>query len=327
VGGPGRKRGRLVRRAWQRLDTRFTAGIGLAVLLLVGWQLFNHYFFMNYLMGRLEMSMVYYHYLSFMVELLLVAVVALFASRVLVAKNRELEELQRQKDTLVDALVHDLRQPLTAVVGGLSSLTGSGELSEQTGELASIAQEGASELLHMVNDLLDATRLEAGRPLIEVREMPGDEFVRHGAHLLGALAAEKRVTLTVDLPPDLPRVWGDSERLHRVVMNLVGNAVKFTDPGGQVTVSARPEEERGALVVSVSDTGIGIPPGEQQHIFEKFSRAAGTPLSGRTSTGLGLYFCKLTVEAHGGKIWVESRVGEGATFRFTVPLAGRGQKA
>jgi signal transduction histidine kinase len=116
-------------------------------------------------------------------------------------------------------------------------------------------------------------------------------------------------------------VKGDAERLRRVVMNLVGNAVKFTGEGGGVSVTARADPEGRFLLVTVADTGVGISPQEQRHIFDKFSRTAGTSREGRSSTGLGLYFCKLMVEAHGGRIRVESRPGEGARFSFTVPLA------
>jgi signal transduction histidine kinase len=222
---------------------------------------------------------------------------------------------------LVDSLVHDLRQPLTAVIGGLSSLTPAGKLPEQDRELAVIAQDGASRLLHMVNDLLDVTRLEAGAPVVEAIKMSAAEFIRDGAHLLEVLAQEKKLTLTVDIPADLPPVKGDRERLRRVVTNLVGNAVKFTESGGKISVTATADRAGGLLVVSVSDTGMGIPVEAQRRVFEKFARTDGAPWSGRTSTGLGLYFCKLIVEAQGGKVWVESKVGEGTTFRFTVPLA------
>ncbi len=308
--------------SWRRyLEDRFIAGIGLAVVLFACWQVINHYFLMNYLMGRLRMTMLYYHYLSFVVEMLMVAVIAWFAYHALMVKNRQLEDLQRQKDALLDTLIHDLRQPLTAVIGGLSSLTGSRELPDQMRQLAGIAEEGASELLHMVNDLLDVTRLEAGQPLIDAREIDPGEFIRRGTHVLEPLAVERNLELIVDLPGDLPRVKGDIERLRRVVVNLVGNAIKFTDAGGHVTVSAAANTEQDTLIVSVSDTGRGIAPEEQRRIFEKFAQA-GSASAGRTSTGLGLYFCKLIVEAHGGKIRVESRPGEGARFSFTLPLAG-----
>ncbi len=282
------------------------------------WQLVDHWVFMVLIPVR---GMFAFHMVSLAAETLFAALLIIYFIRILGRQNRQLQELDRQKNMLVDTLVHDLRQPLTAVVGGLSSLTHSRELSDQMRELATIAQDGASELLYMVNDLLDVTRLEAGKSLIEASEMPADEFIRHGAHMLEPAATERKITLIVDLSPDLPKVKGDTERLHRVIMNLVGNAVRFTESGGQVKVTATPDQAQRKLVVSVADTGMGIPVKDQQRIFEKFARAEGASLSGRISTGLGLYFCKMIVEAHGGKIWVESKLGEGTTFWFTVPLA------
>jgi signal transduction histidine kinase len=251
----------------------------------------------------------------------LVALVALFASRVLMAQNRQLEELQRQKDTLVNTLVHDLRQPLTAVIGGLHGVAEMGNLPEDgTRELVGIAQEGASTLLQMVNDLLDVARVEADAPLIQTARIPPHAFIAPPAELLQPLARRRGVALQVALPPELPEVIGDAERLRRVMSNLLGNALKFTQEGGSVVVAARLDEPAHALAVSVSDTGLGIPAAEQTRIFDKFACGARND-GGRTSTGLGLYFCKLIIEAHGGNISVQSEPGQGATFTFSLPLA------
>ncbi len=311
-----------MRNSWrQRLDNRFLAGIGLAMVLCAGWQVLNHFFLMNYLMGQLGMTMVFYHYVSFLVEVALVALVALFASRLLREQNRALERLQGQKDLLVHGLVHDLRQPLTAVVSGLQGVTEMDNLPEDgTRELVWIAQEGSSTLLHMVNDLLDVARMEAGAPLIQTERVPPDDFITPVAGLLEPLARRRGVTLRVALPAELPEVMGDGERLRRVVTNLLGNALKFTEEGGSVVVAACVDERAHALAVSVSDTGLGISAAEQHRIFDKFSCGARND-GGRTSTGLGLYFCKLIVEAHGGKISVRSEPGQGATFTFSLPLA------
>jgi len=290
----------------------------LAFALFAIWQLTYHWVFMELIPVR---SMFASHMLSLAAETVFAALLTLYFLRVVIRQNRELRQLDHLKNVLVDSLVHDLRQPLTAVIGGLSSFTLAGELPKQATELAVIAQDGASQLLHMVNDLLDVTRLEAGAPVIETVEMPAAEFIRDGAHLLEALARERNLTLTIDTPADLPPVKGDRERLRRVVTNLVGNAVKFTESGGKIGVTATADRARGFLMVSVSDTGVGIPAEAQPRVFDKFSRVGETSVSGRTSTGLGLYFCKLTVEAHGGKMWLGSKVGEGTTFGFTVPLA------
>jgi signal transduction histidine kinase len=303
----------------QLLSDRFLAGAGLAFVLFVAWQFFNHYFLMEYLMAQLGMSMLFYHYLSLVVEILLAGVIALFASRAILQKSRELEELGRQKDALAGALVHDLRQPLTAVLGGLASAANDPEIPARTRELVEIAHSGADELLDMVNDLLDVTRLEAGKPLFEPKPVRPSAFIERGVARVAELARERSQQLRVDLPDGLPEVAGDQERLTRVVSNLVGNAVKFTPAGGSIRVSARQHES--TVEVSVSDSGPGIPRGFQRRIFDRFASLSSASSSGRASTGLGLTFCKLTVEAHGGRIWVESQLGQGSIFTFSLPTS------
>ncbi len=290
-----------------------------AVGIFAAWQVVDHFLFMV-LIPMYRTSMLGFHLTSLLGETIWATLLIAYFVRVLSRQNRKLLELDRQKGILLDALVHDLRQPLTAVIGGLSSLTASKELPLEMRQLADIAEEGALELLQMVNDLLDVTRLEAGQPLIDAQDIVPDDFIKRGVHVVEPVAAEKGLALTVDLPPNLPHVRGDAERLRRVVMNLAGNAVKFTERGGSISVSARADTERSILVVTVADTGCGIPAHAQRRIFEKFNRGVGASSEGRGSTGLGLYFCKLIVEAHGGKIWVESKPGEGSRFSFALPL-------
>lgn len=305
-------------RRWRkRLNEPFLAGVGLAFLLFVCWQFLNHYFLMEYLMNGLGMSMLYYHYLSLVVELALAGVIALFASRAILQKSRQLEELDRQKDALTGALVHDLRQPLTAVLGGLSSAANDPGIPDGTRELVQIARSGAEELLGMINDLLDITRLEAGKPLFRAQPVKVADFVRRGVDRVAELTRERNQQLTVDLPDGLPEVLGDEERLSRVVSNLVGNAAKFTPSGGRIQVSAG---QQGSTVwVSISDTGPGIPKEDQARIFDKFATVGEDGASGRASTGLGLTFSKMAVEAHKGHIWVESEPEKGSTFTFSLP--------
>ena len=132
-----------------------------------------------------------------------------------------------------------------------------------------------------------------------------------------SLATEKNLALKITAPPDLPAVSGDERRIAQVLLNLVGNAIKFTD-AGEVRIDAATTE--GALEVSVSDTGPGISPADQEHIFEEFRQAEGSVAQRKGGTGLGLAIAKKIVEMHGGKIWVESEVGKGSTFTFSLPL-------
>jgi len=307
-------------RVTRRVSDRVAFIILVALGVFAAWQLTYHLVFMELLPIR---SMVGSHLISLVAETVGAAAVTIFFVRALAERNRRLEELDRQKQVLVDALVHDLRQPLTAVIGGLSALADRGDVTGDTKTLIGIAADGSEWLLRMVSDLLDIARLEAGQPLIEPHPVAASEFVQRAVQVMGPLAAEKNLNLTISLPAELPSVLGDSERLGRVTMNLLGNAVKFTDPGGSITVAARPDAERRFVLVSVQDTGMGIPPEFHQRIFGRFARVDPAAHTGRTSTGLGLYFCKLMVEAHGGRIWVESQPGKGATFTFSLPIADR----
>ena len=138
------------------------------------------------------------------------------------------------------------------------------------------------------------------------------------------LIDERRLQIVTELPTDLPELLVDRSMVARVLVNLIGNAVKFTPPGGAITVRARAEAP-GWIAVTVADTGEGIPAEYQSHIFEKFGQVASRQGGRSMSTGLGLTFCKLAVEAHGGQIGVESRPGEGARFTFTLPAAPRSE--
>jgi len=298
------------------LSSPVAAFVIVAFYVFALWQIFNHVYLMH-------LPMLEYHMVSLAVETTGAAVVAFFVLRELARKNAQLEELDRQKDLLANALVHDLRQPLTAVLAGLETVEQEPGLPQETKELLGIAHQGGSELLAMVNDLLDVTRLEAGKPIVRRGIARPQEFVSAAVRALMPLAQEKGLELTADAPQDLPEIAGDEERLRRVVMNLVGNALKFTAPGGKVWAEARFDPAKRELLVSVSDTGEGIPKQYLRRIFEKFAIVEEREVGARSSTGLGLTFCKLVVEAHAGRIWVESEPGKGSTFTFAVPARVR----
>jgi signal transduction histidine kinase len=137
-----------------------------------------------------------------------------------------------------------------------------------------------------------------------------------------ALAAEKKLKLEVDVPPDLPNGRGDERRITQVLMNLVGNAIKFTEAGG-VAIQARVEDQH--LVIAVADTGPGIAPEDQKRIFEEFQQVDTSSTRKKGGTGLGLAIARRIVELHGGRIWVDSAPGQGSTFHFTLPLAPQAQ--
>jgi signal transduction histidine kinase len=291
--------------------------VAFAFYVFAAWQVFNHVYLMR-------LPMMEHHMVSLVVETLGAAIVAFFVIRELERKRAEVERLSRQKDMLASALVHDLRQPLTAVLAGIGMVEQESRLPKETRELLAIARQGGSQLLSMVNDLLDIARFEAGRAVLQQTRMRPDEFISEGARFLAPIAVESGIDLAVEVPDHLPEVSGDGERLRRVVMNLVGNALKYTPSGGRVGVSAEESSDGRELHVVVSDTGEGIPKDQQERIFDQFAVVEGRESRRRTSTGLGLTFCRMVVEAHGGRIWVESEPGEGATFRFALPLQPEG---
>ena len=229
----------------------------------------------------------------------------------------EEHQLNTMREDLTNTLVHDLRNPATAVLGALDLL----ETEELTGpqrEITAVAQQGGQRLLNLINAILDVNRLESGQMPLEREPLRLDIIAAEIVEMEQVLARDKRLELENCVRPDLPLVSGDVELLRRVLQNLVGNAIKFTPAGGHIAIEAHIDSTSPQyLVVSVTDDGVGILPELQARLFQKF-------VSGRVrgrGSGLGLAFCRLVVEAHGGRIWVESTPGSGAAFHFTLPLA------
>jgi len=208
------------------------------------------------------------------------------------------------------------RTPLTAVMVGVEMMENDGELNEMQHEIMTIAAGGGRTLLGMINDLLDVEKMESGSAQLQYDEVNAASLVAVAVAQVAFLAEESRTSLVTDVADDLPVFSGDEKKLSRTLVNLIGNAIKFTG-AGTVIVSANYD---GAMVrFSVRDTGQGIPAESFGRIFEKFGQLD----SRRVGTGLGLAFCKLAVEAHGGRIMVESTPGTGSTFSFTIPMGGR----
>jgi NtrC-family two-component system sensor histidine kinase KinB len=239
----------------------------------------------------------------------------------------EEKELERMRDDLTGMMVHDLRSPLTAVLSGLDILR---ELAvdEHTDPMGiqalDVAGRSCHQMLTMVNNLLDISRLESGKMPLECGPAPFSPLVHGVVFRLSPIAAERDVQVEVDISSDLPMVNIDNEQISRVVTNLLDNALKFTPAGKTVIISAtHPDSQDGDfLLCSVSDAGFGIPAGYEETIFDRFSQVRGQTSSSRQrGSGLGLAFCKLAIEAHGGRIWAQSSPGQGSTFYFTLPVA------
>jgi len=226
-----------------------------------------------------------------------------------------LERAVRSRDDALSVVAHDLRNPINVISLAANSLL------KRVGDSAMRRSiDRISRAVHradrLIGDLLDINAIEGGRFSVDARPIETADFILAVLDSQQSLAANASVIMASDLSPDLPKVLGDEERLLEVLENLVGNAVKFTGHGGQVTVGAAPIEN--GVKVWVKDNGAGIPPEQLPHLFDRFWQAQKAD---RRGTGLGLTICKGIVEAHGGRIWAETAVGQGTTVCFTLPSA------
>jgi PAS domain S-box-containing protein len=227
----------------------------------------------------------------------------------------QMQALDKVKDDLTHMIVHDLRTPLTSLLAGLQTI----QPAEEDEELLSISISGGNTLLGMINDLLDISKMEEGLLSLDRSTFALDEIVQEAFRQVSWLADDKGLDLRAEISPDIAPLHADADKLRRVMVNLLGNAVKFTPAKGLITVSAHVEPVREEVVIGISDTGEGIPKEAFKRIFEKFGQVESRKAGKTKSTGLGLTFCKLAIEAHGGRIWVESEQGVGSTFFFTLP--------
>lgn len=226
-----------------------------------------------------------------------------------------LKELDRIKSEFVTTVSHDLRSPLTAILGYVELIERAGEINEQQREFVERVQFSVQQITNLVTDLLDLGRIEAG--LETTRESsPISVLARYAVEGLRAAAETRGLQLRVDLPEDLPLVSGDPIRLRQMIGNLLENAIKYTPKDGQVTIMASSEGDQ--VILKVSDTGPGIPPADQPYLFDKFFRASNVA-DRSPGTGLGLSIVKSIVDHHNGRIWVDSSLGKGTTFTVVLP--------
>lgn len=234
--------------------------------------------------------------------------------------TEEHRRLDAMKHEFVSAVSHELRTPLTAIRGALELLTTgeAGELPEDARPVVAMASRGSERLSRLVNDIIDLERLESGTFGLHPEPHDPGPLLIDAVESLAPLAREAGVRVVVDPGPDRVLVLCDGDRVTQALVNLVGNALKFTPPGGTVTLSTRASAD--TLQVSVSDTGRGIPASELLAIFERFHQVDPDDARQNAGTGLGLAITERIVHAHGGAIWAESTVGAGSTFCFTLPL-------
>jgi signal transduction histidine kinase len=234
-------------------------------------------------------------------------------------KSRQLEEASQHKSQFLANMSHELRTPLNAILGYTELMADGayGEPSEKVLGILKRLEANGKHLLGLINDVLDLSKIEAGQLVLELSDYSVQDIAQTVRSTLEPLAADKKLAFKLELAPELPAGHGDGRRLTQVLINLVGNAIKFTD-AGEVAIKA--EANNGSFLVSVRDTGPGISAADQARLFQEFQQADNAITKKKGGTGLGLAISKRIIEMHGGKIWVESQVGQGSTFAFTLPV-------
>jgi two-component system, sensor histidine kinase and response regulator len=228
---------------------------------------------------------------------------------------KRLQEVEQLRDDMRNMIVHDLRTPLTSVIAGVEMLEKYGSLNEMQQSMMTIAAGGGRTLLGMINDLLDVEKMESGTTQLQYSELSALSLISRAVEQVASLAEMEQTTLAMYVEPGLTTFAGDENKLSRTLVNLIANAIKFTRRGSVTVTAAAGEND--TVRFAVRDTGDGIPSEAFDRIFEKFGQLDSR---NRVGTGLGLAFCKLAVEAHGGRITLESTPGAGSTFSFTVPV-------
>lgn len=230
-------------------------------------------------------------------------------------------QAEEEREDQLAMVFHDLRSPLGNVISSLEMLSAALPRDERSADLnilADIALRSSRRIIHLLNELLDIRRLESGQPLDKAPALL-QAMIEEAVGQLNSVAQSRHVNLVLQIPQDLPELVVDYDLIQRVVYNLLDNAIKYTPPYTDVTIGAEALPDTDAVLVAVSDHGPGVPLEYQQTIFNKYQRIKreGAP----KGLGLGLAFCRMALEAHGGRIWVENAPGGGAVFKFILPVS------
>ena len=234
-------------------------------------------------------------------------------------KSRQLADASKHKSQFLANMSHELRTPMNAILGYTELILDGiyGEPSEKMVGVLARVQTNGKHLLGLINDVLDLSKIEAGQLTLSLTDYSIKDMVYNVFGVVELLAKNKNLALNVDMPAQLPNAHGDERRLTQVLLNLVGNALKFTDEGG---VTIKTVAAHDLFTVAVVDTGPGIAPADQAKIFEEFQQADSSTTKQKGGTGLGLAIAKQIVEMHGGRLWVEFELGKGSTFQFSLPI-------
>ncbi len=238
--------------------------------------------------------------------------------------NQELRRIDTIKSEFVSVASHELRTPLASIKNAIQiMLSGkAGEINENQKKFLSMAERNINRLTNILNDLLNLSRIESGKIVMNFEELVPKALIEFILSSLKPQADNKSLKLRMDLPDELPTAYGDREKIEQILTNLMGNAIKFTPEGGEITVSVKPlDSNRKMVAFSVRDTGIGIPEDELEKIFDKFHQVEDSLHRSTGGTGLGLAITRGLIEAHQGKIWVQSELRKGSTFTFTLPVS------
>ena len=239
----------------------------------------------------------------------------------LLTANEKLKELDHLKSTFVSVVSHELRTPMTSIKGYVENLLDglAGTLTEKQTRSLERVKHNIDRLTRMINELLDLSKIEAGRLELNLSPVALSEVAEEIVESYQTAAREKSIALRSMIDPSLPRIQGDTDKLSRILINLVHNAIKFTPQGGEIRVESQMDNAE-RVIITVTDSGEGIPLHELDKVFDKFYRSESAPVEAR-GAGLGLAIAKNLVELHGGTIWVESTPGKGSRFSFTIPIA------
>jgi signal transduction histidine kinase len=234
-------------------------------------------------------------------------------------KSRQLAEASAHKSQFLANMSHELRTPLNAILGYTELILDGiyGETPENAQAVLKRVESNGKHLLGLINDVLDLSKIEAGQLKLSLADYSVKDVVYNVFSAVEPLAMKKKLNFKVDVPPDMPTGHGDEHRLTQVLLNLVGNAIKFTDAG---EVAIKVAAANGSFSVAVHDTGPGIAPADQTKLFEEFQQVDNTITKSKGGTGLGLAISKRIVELHGGSISLKSSLGQGSTFTFTLPI-------
>lgn len=230
----------------------------------------------------------------------------------------ELKELDRAKDEFISSVSHELRTPLTSIRSFSELLlTFDDEQKERRREFLTIINEESKRLTRLIDDVLDIAKIESGQTEWRLQDLDLAELARNVVELQRPAADERKITLRLVPPPDLPLVIADRDRIKQVLMNLLSNAVKFSYPGGEVVISLKAQASE--VMVTVADQGVGIPDKDKHRVFMRFQQLGDATTGKPPGTGLGLAICKEIISRHGGRIWVEDNQPRGCRFSFVLP--------